>query len=161
VPCVLPRAGSPVARSRFISCCTRIETARRYTGTPAINTAEAAVTRGSRRPFPGGGGTRGSLQLISPGWVSAGGGGGTSVTGNSRRERVITSVMSKSIVFGKWDATPKCVFEAKVMSRDDALMTTSPEKIGFKSTFPQATSRSLHPPSHSSSHRQSPFLSNA
>jgi hypothetical protein len=43
--------------------------------------------------------------------------------------------MSKSIVFGKWDATPKCVFEAKVMSRDDALMTTSPEKFGFKSTF--------------------------
>jgi hypothetical protein len=68
--------------------------------------------------------------------------------------------MSKSIVFGKWDATPICVFEAKVMRRDDALMT-SPEKIGFKSTFPQATSRSLHPPSHSSSHRQSPFLSNA
>ena len=68
------------------------------------------------------------------------------MTGNSRRERVITSVMSKSIVFGKWDATPKCVFEAKVMSRDDALMTTSPEKIGFKSTFPQATSRSLHLP---------------
>jgi hypothetical protein len=57
------------------------------------------------------------------------------VTGNSRRERVITSVMSKSIVFGKWDATPICVFEAKVMSRDDALMTTSPEKFGFKSTF--------------------------
>ena len=54
------------------------------------------------------------------------------MTGNSRRERVITSVMSKSIVFGKWDATPKCVFEAKVMSRDDALMTTSPEKIGTK-----------------------------
>jgi hypothetical protein len=25
--------------------------------------------------------------------------------------------MSKSIVFGKWDATPICVFEAKVMRR--------------------------------------------
>jgi hypothetical protein len=40
--------------------------------------------------------------------------------------------MSKSIVFGKWDATPICVFEAKVMSRDDALMTTSPEKLASK-----------------------------
>jgi hypothetical protein len=43
--------------------------------------------------------------------------------------------MSKSIVFGKWDATPICVLEAKVLSRDYALMTTSPEKFGFKSTF--------------------------
>jgi hypothetical protein len=43
--------------------------------------------------------------------------------------------MSKSIVFGKWDATPICVFEAKVMSRDDALMTTSPERLASKVLF--------------------------
>jgi hypothetical protein len=85
------------------------------------------ICRGSRQPFPGDDGSRGSVQLISPGWMSAGCGGGSSV--NSSRERVITSVMSQSIVFKRKRAVTR-------RREHNTTKARSPERAGFYMKLP-------------------------